>query len=84
MDKTAVIHRLISGSGGAFFLSCPCHFGKSMLYSTLRAIFEGRRVLFCEIVGYPVLAINSFEWEWKKYPVMGTGMLIPRLLNRLS
>jgi len=70
IDKTACIHRLISGSGQAFFLSRPRRFGKSLLCSTLDAVFEGRRGLFKEIAGYPALAVDSLEWEWKKHPVI--------------
>jgi hypothetical protein len=61
VDKTARIHELITGSGKSFFLSRPRRFGKSVLCSTLRAIFEGRRELFNEIAGHPALAINSLE-----------------------
>jgi len=63
-DKTALVHRLITGSGRAFFLSRPRRFGKSLLCSTLGAVFEGRRELFNG------LAIDSLEWEWKKHPVI--------------
>ncbi|MCL2232880.1 MAG: AAA family ATPase, partial [Treponema sp.] len=70
IDKTAIIHRLISGSGKPFFLSRPRRFGKSLLCSTLEAIFESQRELFGEISGFPALAINSLEWEWKKHPVI--------------
>ena len=70
VDKTACIHRLIRESGGAVFLSRPRRFGKSLLCSTLGAIFEGRRELFGEIAGRPALAIDSLEWEWKKHPVI--------------
>jgi hypothetical protein len=76
VDKTARIHDLITGSGGAFFLSRPRRFGKSVLCSTLKAVFEGRRELFGEIAGEKsipkrsALAINSLEWEWKKHPVI--------------
>ena len=70
VDKTALIHRLISGSGRAFFLSRPRRFGKSLLCSTLGAIFENRRDLFGEIAGQPALAINALEWDWKKHPVI--------------
>jgi hypothetical protein len=70
VDKTARIHQLISGSGRAFFISRPRRFGKSLLCSTLGAIFEGRRELFGEIAEYPALAIDSLEWEWKKHPVI--------------
>jgi len=70
VDKTAVIYQLISSSGKAFFLSRPRRFGKSLLCSTLGAIFEGRRELFGKIAGYPALAIDNLDWEWKKYPVI--------------
>jgi hypothetical protein len=59
VDKTARIHELISGSGKAFFLSRPRRFGKSLLCSTLGAIFEGRWELFGEIAGHPALVIDS-------------------------
>ncbi|GHV90764.1 ATPase AAA [Spirochaetia bacterium] len=64
VDKTTRIHELLTGSGGVFFLSRPRRFGKSLLCSTLGAIFEGRRELFTG------LAIDSLDWEWKKYPVI--------------
>jgi len=69
-DKTARAYELITGSGKAFFLSRPRRFGKSLLCSTLGAIFEGRRELFGEIAGRPALAIDGLDWEWKKYPVI--------------
>ncbi|GHV14474.1 ATPase AAA [Fibrobacterales bacterium] len=64
VDKTARIHELVSGSGYVFFLSRPRRFGKSLLCSTLGALFEGRRELF------KYLAIDSLTWEWKKHPVI--------------
>jgi hypothetical protein len=70
VDKTALVYQLITGSGRAFFLSRPRRFGKSLLCSTLAAVFEGRRELFGEIAGHPALAISSLDWEWKKYPVV--------------
>ena len=70
VDKTAVIHRLVSGTEGAYFLSRPRRFGKSLLCSTLGAVFEGKRELFGEVAGYPALAIDSLGWEWKKHPVI--------------
>ena len=70
VDKTSNIYQLINGSGRAFFLSRPRRFGKSLLCSTLGAIFENRRELFGEIAGQPSLAIDSMEWEWKKHPVI--------------
>jgi hypothetical protein len=70
VDKTACIHRLISGPEGVFFLSRPRRFGKTLLCSTLRAIFDGRRELFEKIAERLALAINSLEWEWKKHPII--------------
>jgi len=70
VDKTPRIYPLISGVKGAFFLSRPRRFGKSLLCSTLGAIFEGRRELFGEIAGRPALAMDSLDWEWKRYPVI--------------
>ena len=95
VDKTARIYQLISGSGTAFFLSRPRRFGKSLLCSTLGAIFEGRRDLFNETAGRTTLAINSLEWEWKKHPVikldlnagnytLGTNVLTSALYNALD
>ena len=45
VDKTYYYHRLIS-QGKYYFLSRPRRFGKSLLISTLKAIFDGRRDLF--------------------------------------
>ncbi|MHC6203927.1 AAA family ATPase [Breznakiellaceae bacterium SP9] len=64
VDKTARIYELLTGAGGVFFLSRPRRFGKSLLCSTLGALFEGRRELFAG------LAIDSLGWDWKKYPVI--------------
>jgi hypothetical protein len=70
VDKTARIHQLVTGSGGVFFLSRPRRFGKSLLCSTLGALFEARRELFGAIAEQPPLAIDSLDWDWKPYPVI--------------
>ena len=62
IDKTKSIYKLIS-EGKVYFLSRPRRFGKSLLLSTLRAIFEGRKDLF------KGLFIEE-KIEWKKYPVV--------------
>ena len=64
VDKTAFFHRLISGQNSRFFLSHPRRFGKSLMISTLKAIFEGRRELF------DGLDISKTDWQWEKYPVL--------------
>ncbi len=63
VDKTAQMYNLIS-SGRYYFLSRPRRFGKSLLVSTLKAYFEGRKELF------KGLAIEKLEKEWKQYPVL--------------
>ena len=42
VDKTALIHRLVS-TGGYYFFGRPRRFGKSLMISTLESYFEGRK-----------------------------------------
>ena len=47
VDKTAYFHRLATIPGARrFFLARPRRFGKSLMISTFKAMFEGRRELF--------------------------------------
>ena len=70
VDKTAWFHRLASASGRKmFFLARPRRFGKSLMISTLRAMFEGRKELF------KGLDIMKTGWDWKKkFPVIHLNM----------
>ena len=68
VDKTESIWRLIQSTKEGYFLSRPRRFGKSLLVSTLKAIFEGRRELF------DGLAISKKEYDWKPYPVIHFDM----------
>jgi hypothetical protein len=68
VDKTAQIKRLISAADKQYFLSRPRRFGKSLLVSTLKAIFQGRRELFYG------LAIDQLDYDWKPYPVIHLDM----------
>ena len=63
VDKTAWVHRL-ANEGKYFFLGRPRRFGKSLLLSTLRAYFEGRRDLF------KGLALEALEKDWTPCPVL--------------
>ena len=81
MDKTDLIYKLVT-EGTQYFLSRPRRFGKSLLTTTLRAYFEGRKTLF------DGLAIEKLETEWKKYPVFhldfaGTAGSYTGVVNRL-
>jgi hypothetical protein len=66
VDKTARIHELATCAAGPVFLSRPRRFGKSLLCSTLEALFEGRRDLFSAVAGRPALAIDSLDWGLEK------------------
>lgn len=57
VDKTEYYHRLIT-QGAYYFLSRPRRFGKSLLISTLKAIFEGKRELFEGLWIY-----DKIDWE---------------------
>jgi len=63
VDKTKYIHRLVD-TGKFYFLSRPRRFGKSLLLSTIEALFKGKRELF------KGLAIDSLQWDWVEYPVL--------------
>ena len=45
VDKTQHVYNLIN-TGQYYFLSRPRRFGKSLLLSTIRAYFEGKKELF--------------------------------------
>lgn len=62
IDKTALVHKL-ANTGKIYFLSRPRRFGKSLLMSTLKAYFEGKRELFRG------LAMEQLETEWNEYPI---------------
>ncbi|MBR1505710.1 MAG: ATP-binding protein [Prevotella sp.] len=74
VDKTPLIYKMIT-EGKPYFLSRPRRFGKSLLVSTLAAVFEGRRELFEAFttkdgIEQPQLFIATTDWEWEKYPVI--------------
>ena len=62
MDKTALVHRMVT-EGKIYFLSRPRRFGKSLLVSTLKNYFFGKKELF------KGLAIDALEKDWLEYPV---------------
>ncbi|MCJ8271965.1 MAG: ATP-binding protein [Psychrosphaera sp.] len=63
VDKTAIIHDLIT-TGKLYFFSRPRRFGKSLLISTLEALFNGQRDLFNG------LDINNTDYDFATYPVL--------------
>lgn len=63
LDKTDLVYKMVN-EGSYYFLSRPRRFGKSLLVSTLRAYFEGKRELFYG------LALERLEHEWVERPVL--------------
>lgn len=66
IDKTEIIYKLIHGPKYVF-LARPRRFGKSLLLSTIKAFFEGKKELF------KGLSIYELEKEWTKHPVFHLG-----------
>ena len=64
VDKTEYVWQLIRPAQGMYFLSRPRRFGKSLLISTLKAIFEGKKELF------KGLALYDKPYKWEKHPVI--------------
>ena len=63
VDKTKLVYDL-THNGKYIFLSRPRRFGKSLLISTLKAYFQGKKELF------EGLAISELEQTWESYPVL--------------
>ncbi len=64
VDKTRHVFRMID-EGMFYFLARPRRFGKSLLVSTLKCLFQGRRELFRGLwIG------EHADWDWKPYPII--------------
>ena len=68
VDKTAILHQWIRHHKGQYFLARPRRFGKSLMISTLKSIFQGRRELF------KGLALDGLDYDWNTYPVILLNM----------
>ena len=74
VDKTALIYSL-THEGCVYFLGRPRRFGKSLLVSTLKSYYQGRKDLF------EGLAMERLETEWKSYPVFHLDLGIGTYTN---
>jgi hypothetical protein len=75
IDKTQMLYQMAKDAG-AYFLSRPRRFGKSMLVSTLHALFEGRKTLFEGLYIYD-------KWNWDKtHPVIRIDFAAGTIENR--
>jgi len=72
VDKTEYIYKLIN-SGKYYFLSRPRRFGKSLLLSTIRYLFQGHKDLFKNL-------FIEDKWNWNEtYPVIRISFAIDLL-----
>ena len=75
VDKTPLIHKMLTDEDGYCFLSRPRRFGKSLLIDTMHCLFEGKKELFKDLYIYdkwdfdnnthPVVRIDFSEGSYK-------------------
>ncbi len=58
VDKTELVHQLVT-RGTTYFFSRPRRFGKSLLVSTLKELYQGNKALFEGLWIYD-------KWDWSK------------------
>ncbi len=88
VDKTKLIYNIVANSG-AYFLSRPRRFGKSLLISTIKEICQGNRDLFkrCWIYDripwdkYPVIHLDFLRIDYKN---LGLDNALDNTLNRIA
>lgn len=68
VDKTAIVYKVANDASKYVFLSRPRRFGKSLLVSTFKSYFEGRKDLF------EGLKMAELETEWEQYTVLHFDM----------
>jgi hypothetical protein len=79
VDKTRDIHRMVT-QGKFYFLSRPRRFGKSVLVTTLKCLFQGKKDLFDGL-----WIVEHSDWTWQEHPVVvldftGISNTTPELL----
>ena len=76
IDKTEYVYSMTHSDAKFIFLSRPRRFGKSLLVSTLKYYFQGRKELF------QGLAIEALEKEWTEYPVLHFDMSMAKHMEK--
>ncbi len=77
VDKTALIYKLVD-EGEWYFLSRPRRFGKSVLVSTLEALFRGEKKLFNDLL------ISTTDYPFTQHPVIKLEFTKAKILNATS
>jgi hypothetical protein len=75
VDKTEYIYKLIQEGGNYYFLSRPRRFGKSLLISTIRYLFEGQKELFKNLY-----ILDKWNWD-ETYPVLKIDLAKTQVKN---
>ena len=65
VDKTPLIHKMLTDEDDYCFLSRPRRFGKSLLIDTIRCLFEGRKDLFKDLYIY-----DKWDFDKNTHPVI--------------
>ena len=69
VDKTDMLWKLTTAKDAIYFISRPRRFGKSLMLSTLKCLFQGKKKLFRG------LKIEKKKWNWAQtYPVIDLNM----------
>lgn len=76
VDKTKWIYELIRYPKGVYFLARPRRFGKSLLISTLKEIFEGNRSLFKGLWLY-----EQTSYQWEAHPIIRIDFSLNKVKN---
>jgi hypothetical protein len=66
VDKTEYVYKLVNRNAESsyYFISRPRRYGKSLMCSTIDALFEGKKELF------DGLYISETDYDFEKYPVI--------------
>ncbi|MDR3063087.1 MAG: ATP-binding protein [Methanobrevibacter sp.] len=73
VDKTEIIKRIRDVNGTYYFLSRPRRFGKSLLISTLKHLFQGDKELF-----KGTYIFNNWNWD-EMFPVIHLDLNKPQV-----
>lgn len=77
VDKTGYIAKLIESKLTYFFLSRPRRFGKSLLLSTMKEVFSGRKDLFKNLKIYDRIDWQTYPVIYFDFSLIGAGESIP-------
>lgn len=75
IDKTSQIATFLTNSIKAQLFTRPRRFGKSLMLSTIAAMYSGHRELFGGSFGPELAVYPEGMWHWRTHPVLYLDML---------